>query len=328
MLIRYLLVFLIAITVSLVLQVLFKRISLKRKLLIKEGVPAIGGIAIGLAFFLASFLSLLSCPGLPSQVLGIIIASFIILVFGIIDDVMELSISVKFLMQISSVAVLVLFGVRTHIVGIGTFANLLVTFIWMLGITNSFNHLDVLDGLAGGVAVVAGSAFFIVSLLNADFVSAVLSLALVSSVLGFLVFNLPPAKVYMGNAGSHFLGFSLGAVALTISYAQMHNKVALLSPILILGFPVIDTILLIILRLRKKIIPFKKSNDHPVLKFLLIGYSKRRALLVMLAWCLFFSFFGVALSQVSNILGVVLIIFSILAAALFFRKVSKAEVNG
>jgi len=328
MLTKYLLVSLTGFLAGMIVVVLLKKFSLRHKILVKTGIPIIGGVAIGIAFFLASFLGLAPLASLHTPAAGIIVASFAILIFGIIDDFLELSISAKFLMQIISIAILIFFGVKTNIVGIGNIGNILVTFIWMLGITNSFNHLDVIDGVAGVVAITVGFAFFAVSLLNADFVSAVLSLSLASVTFSFLVFNIPPAKVYMGNAGSHFLGFVLGAIALTISYAGLDNKVALLTPIVILGFPIIDTTMLVFLRISRKIFPFKKSNDHPALRFLAMGYSKRKALLVMFLWSLFFSFCGVAMSWVNNTLGAFIILISVLAGLILFKIIRNAEVHG
>jgi len=114
----------------------------------------------------------------------------------------------------------------------------------------------------------------------------------------------------MGNSGSHFLGFILGAIALLISYASMGRKTALLTPLLILGFPIIDTTIIVLLRLGKGIIPFKKSNDHLALKLLSLGYSKNKVLMIAFSWCLFFAICGVLLSKVSSLLGMFIITFT------------------
>ena len=127
----------------------------------------------------------------------------------------------------------------------------------------------------------------------------------------------------MGNSGSHFLGFALAAIALIISYAPLERKIALLSPVLILGLPIFDTAFLILARIIKKSLPFKKSNDHLALRFLALGYSKKKALLTMLALCLFFSISGVWLSQVPNIFGFGIIGFLILMSLALTLKVNK-----
>lgn len=328
MIINYLLILLVGFLTGITAVILFKNLALKYKFLVSDGIPLIGGISMGLSFLLACLFGFSLRIGLSPQVTGIIIASLTILTFGVIDDFLELSILAKFLIQIIAAAILIFSGTRTQIISIGNIFNIIITFIWILGITNAFNHLDVIDGLAGGAAIIVGSAFFAIALLNTDAITAILSLALIAAALSFILFNLPLAKIYMGNSGSHFLGFVLGAIALLISYAPLERKVALFTPLLILGFPIIDTAMLILLRMGKKRMPFKKSNDHLALRFLAMGYSKKKALLVMLTWGLFFSICGISVSQVSNILGIAIIVIVALASLILFKKMSKVEVHG
>jgi len=290
------------------------------------GIPLIGGIAIGLSFVLASTLSLSLYRGFSKEIIGIIIASFMMLIFGVIDDLRELSISAKFLVQIIATSLLILFGIKTQIVYIGDLANIIITFIWVLGIANAINHLDVVDAVAAGTAMFAGLAFFVISLFNGDIKTAILSVALVAATISFLIYNFPPAKIYMGNAGSHFLGFVLAAIALVISYAPLERKVALLSPIVILGLPIFDTAFLILMRTIKKSLPFKKSNDHLALIFLALGYSKKKTLLTMVSLCLVFSVSGVLLSQVSNLLGIGIIVVLVLMSLVLTIRMGKAVV--
>jgi len=243
---------------------------------------------MGLSFLIAYLVISFSSGNLSQQTTGIIISSFIMLILGIIDDLRELSIPAKLFVQIIAASLLILSGNRTHIVYIGDAANIIITFIWIIGITNAFNLLDIMDGLAAGIAVIVLISFSVVAFLNGDNNILVLALALLGPLFAFLKYNLPPAKVYMGNSGSHFLGFFIAAVALTISYASLENKIALLSPLLILGFPIFDTVFLILMRLFKRRLPFKKSNDHLALRFLALGYSKRKVLLIMMSLGLFF----------------------------------------
>jgi UDP-GlcNAc:undecaprenyl-phosphate GlcNAc-1-phosphate transferase len=236
-----------------------KKFSLSHNLLILKGIPLIGGIGIGASFILVSLFSLAVYKYLPKEIIGIIASSGIMLAFGIIDDWHELSVWAKFLVQIIATTLLIFFGVRTQIVYIGNPLNIIVTFIWVLGITNAFNHLDVMDGVAGVTAIIVSLAFFLISVLNGDTTTAVLSLALAGAVLSFLIYNLPPARIYMGNSGSHFLGFLLAAIAMAISYASLERGAALLVPLLILGFPIFDTTFLILIRMSKRKMPFEKS---------------------------------------------------------------------
>ncbi len=205
------------------------------------------------------------------------------------------------------VSLLVFSGIKTRIVYFSEPVNILITFIWIIGITNAFNHLDILDGLAGGTAVIVGCAFFVIGLMTANQPIALLSSALIGIVSGFLIFNLHPAKIYMGNSGSHFLGLILAAASLQLSYATMERNIALFSPVFIMGFFIFDTVFLIWTRASKGRSPLLKSNDHLALRFLKIGYSKNRALFCMLALVSFFTFCGVLLSRFSNFIGLVII---------------------
>lgn len=321
--INYLFIVLSAFSLGLFFIFLFKKLAVRYNLLIYKGIPLIGGMAMGLSFLIVSLSVFFVYRSLPQEALGIIITSLIMLIFGVIDDLRELSIPAKFLVQIIAISLLIFFGIRTRIVYIGNITNIIITFIWVLGITNAFNHLDVIDGLASGTTVIVSLAFFVISFLNGDIKTMILSLALAAAAFSFLIRNLPPARIYMGNSGSHFLGFILAAIALIISYAPLERKIALLSPLLILGLPIFDTAFLILMRIAKKSLPFKKSNDHLALRLLAIGYSKKKALLTMLSLCLFFSLCGILLSKVSNLFGIIIVAFVVLASLALSIKMSK-----
>jgi len=320
MLIKFI-VFMVAFLICMIFIPVFKKYSLRKNILIAQGVPLVGGIGLGLSFLGASIIGYFLFGGLSIEFIGVLVSSLAMLILGLRDDLKELSVLGKFLVQILAAAVLICFGVRTHIVYIGTVANIMITFIWILGITNAFNHLDVMDGLAGVTTLIVSFAFFVISILNADIKVMILSLALMGAAAGFLIYNLPPAKVYMGNSGSHFLGFILAAVALIISYAPMERKVALLSPLLILGFPVFDTFFLILTRTIQKKSAFKKSDDHIALRFLKLGYSKAKILILMSLLCLFFSVCGIAVSQISNLLSIAVVIFAVLASLILTIRI-------
>lgn len=325
----YLFVFLTALASGMLLTAVLRALALKFNFVTAGGVTCVGGPAMWLAF---SFVCIpyLGFYRLSANVAwGIILSSVPIVAFGIIDDYKkELSVPSKFWTQIAATSLLIIFGIRTQIAYIGSFLNLLITFLWVLGITNAFNHLDISDGLAGGIAAISVGAFFLIALFNADFVIVILSLALAGIILGFLRYNLSSAKVYMGNSGSHLLGFMLAAIALSLSYAPLERKIALLSPLLILGFPIFDTAFLMLMRVKKAKSIFKKSNDHLALRFLRLGYSKNKTLLFILALSLFFSLSGIYLSQASNVMGIIVVILVSIVALALFRKMSKVFIDG
>ena len=326
--INFVLIVLSAFLLSLFFILLLKKASLKYNVLVSQGIPHIGGIAVGLAFILSSLSVFLALNILPKQALGVIIASSLILIFGIIDDLHELSVTAKFLVQLTCAFILILFGVRTQIVYIGNTLNILITLLWVLGITNAFNHLDIIDGLAGSTAVIIGAAFLYLSILGYDMKTVTLALSLTGAILGFLLYNLPPARIYMGNSGSHFLGFVLAALALMISYASMDRKVALLSPLLILGLPIFDTAFLILMRASKEKSIFKKSNDHLALRLLKKGYTKQKALSFMLSLALLFVLSGILLTRIPNLFGLLIVATVAVVSLAVTRDMGKVAIDG
>ncbi|MCX5714292.1 MAG: MraY family glycosyltransferase [Candidatus Omnitrophica bacterium] len=317
----------ISFSLSLFFMLLFKIFSLKHRVLLRQNIPQVGGIAISLSF-IVSVLTGFFCRGLlPRQALGIILASLAILVFGIIDDWRESSIRDKFFFQLIATSILYYFGIKTQIVYIGPFLNAVITFIWVIGVTNAFNHLDVMDGIAAGNAIIATCAFLSIAFLNNDLLSSVFTLSLFGATCGFIIFNLPPARVYLGNSGSHLLGFILAALSMVISYAPMEKKIALLSPLLILGFPIFDTLFLILVRLSRNRMPFQKSNDHLVLRFLAIGVSKRSVLFFIFVVAGIFSLCGVFLTRFSNYNGAFLVLGAVLVSFVIAKAGWKINVN-
>ena len=161
--INYLFIILGTFLLSAVSVNIIKKLSLKFNFFISRGVPVSGGSGISLSFFLVSFYIFCFSHTLSREVSGVLFSSMVMLIFGIIDDWRELSVIAKLIVQIIAVSVLVSFGVRAQIVYIGNFLNILITVIWVLGITNAINHLDVMDGVAAGVAVIVSLAFFVIS---------------------------------------------------------------------------------------------------------------------------------------------------------------------
>lgn len=329
MFISSLLIFLISFFLGSFFIILFTRISLKHNFLSIKGMPHTGGIAMGLSFAIACLSMLLVLKNSHQLILGILASSLVMLFFGTIDDLIELSVWQKFLVQAVAVSLLILLGVRTKIIYIGYAANIIITSLWVIGITNAFNHLDIIDGLAGGTAAIISLAFFIVTAFSKNMAVAFLCSALMGIVVSFLTRNFPPAKVYMGNTGSHFLGFVLAGIAIAISYApSSERKIALLCPLLIMGLPIFDTIFLILIRAGKGKIPFRKSNDHLALRLVEMGYSKRKALLYMLAVSGFFCIAGIILIRVSNIIGSAIILTVITVSLLITKKAGRSRLAG
>ncbi len=305
---------------------LLKDASPRWNFLISKGVSSVGGISMGLAFFAGFLWAGLTGAGLPREIQGILIASAVILIAGIFDDYRELSVIQKLGVQLIAASILVGFGVRTNFVYGGVLLNVIASLFWIIGITNAMNLLDVMDGLAGGTALVIISGFCVISAMNGDNITLILSCALGGTVLGFWIHNVPPAKVYMGNSGSHFLGLVLAAIGLTARYATLERPVALLAPLLLLGFPILDTLFLISMRIQKGKSAFKKSEDHMALRFLRKGFSKPKILVLMMGWTLFFVVGGLILSRVSNLFAISTLVFAGLGSFILIKKMSRVQI--
>ncbi len=323
--IKYIALAAYAFLLNLLLIVILRAFSLRRRIMLSGNIPHIGGIAVGVCFFVSGLLGLSICNALSSEGLGIIVASAVMLSFGFLDDRFEFSVAAKFATQIVAALFLVALGVKTQIVRIGPVTNVLITVVWVLGITNAFNHLDVMDGLAGGSAFIAAFSFMLIAALSSQVMVAMLTAVLAGALLSFLIFNLPPAKIYLGNAGSHLVGFILSAVALSTSYAPETNKIALLTPVLILGLAIFDTGFLSLMRLRNGRSVFEKSNDHLALRFLKKGHSKNQTLWFMLGLGVLFSVSGVILTRVTSPVGHLSVIVSAGVAFGLSRSMAKIK---
>jgi len=324
---KYWVIFTAALTSGIVFTSLLAKISLKHKIFRVKDIPLVGGLGVGLAFVFSLSLAIYSFDLFVSKILAVSVACLFMLFLGMVDDLKELSVVQKFLGQSVCAVLLISFGIRTDIMYLGFWPNAAITFFWILGITNAFNLLDILDGLAAGTSLIVSSAFLVIGLLSADLNVQVLSLILCATNLGFLIFNLPPARVYLGNAGSHFLGLLIASVALMTHYASRGNVFALLSPVMILGLPIIDTILLIIFRLVKRRPPFSKSKDHIALKIGALGFSPVATILIMYLLCSIFAGCGVILTRVNNLLAVIITISVFLFSLGIFLRLIKIETN-
>ena len=309
-------------------MVMLRKASLKYRILSLNNVSLVGGLGIGIAFILSSFLAVYVFSIATIQIFALIGVSLVILVSGVVDDFRELSVLQKFLVQLLCAGLLIAFGIRTHIVYIGFWANAVITLIWILVITNAFNLLDIVDGLASGIALIVSSAFIVISFLNPDLNIQILSLALFAANLGFLFFNLPPAKIYLGNSGSHFLGFLIASIALTSRYASLENGFALLSPIVILWLPIVDTLLLIAFRVIKRKTPFRKSNDHIAFRISSLGFSRVKTLIIMFLLCFIFAGAGTVLTRVNNLCAAAIITAMVLFSVILFWKLIKIDIHG
>jgi UDP-GlcNAc:undecaprenyl-phosphate GlcNAc-1-phosphate transferase len=246
-------------------------------------IPLMGGVAIYGAFIAA--LLLFGNRFRLQELLSILVGASLMSFLGLWDDRRSLSPLLKLVGQILAASILIFTGVR-----IGTFpwewVNILVTLGWVVVITNAMNLLDNMDGLSGGVGATAALYFLLLAAMNDQYLVGALSAGLVGACLGFLVYNFNPASIFMGDAGSLFLGFILAAVGIKLRFPEGLEIVTWMVPVTVLGLPLFDTALVIISRLRRGFNPLTTpGKDHLSHRLVALGYTRREAVLICYLIC-------------------------------------------
>ena len=288
-------------------------------------IPRIGGIGIYAAFMVSVLVQMsisdLS-PELMTSLWGLLAGGTIIVAIGIIDDYRDLPAKVKLLGQIFAACVLVIgFDVRIDVITdpLGDFIYLEylaipATIFWVVGLTNTVNLIDGLDGLAAGVSSIAAVTIFLVAMEEGIPFVAMITAALAGAAIGFLYYNFNPARIFMGDTGSMFLGFMLAGISV-IGAVKSAATIALIVPILALGLPILDTTFAIVRRARNHRPIFKPDKGHLHHRLLAHGFTQKQAVLLMYVVSALFGLCALALTAVSTQAALLIII--IVAAAVF-----------
>ena len=263
----------------------------------KEPIPYGGGIATFIGFLVASCVGMAIWkhlnPEIPSRDVmlfcGFLVAAFLLCVTGFIDDIINMPAKVKLLCQIFTVSIVMFFGIIVNFVtnpfGEGLiylpmYIAVPVTIFWIVGITNAVNLLDGLDGLLGGVSVISAIVFLCVALMKGQLLVAGIMAALAGSALGFLKYNFHPAKIFMGDTGSLFIGSVFG-IASVVGGLKTTTTVAMIIPFLIMGLPIFDTAWAIIRRASNHQPIFKPDKGHIHHRLLALGLTQVQAVLII-----------------------------------------------
>lgn len=332
----YILSFLIAVVVALAITPLVMLLAKKTgaidapdpRKVHKKPIPRIGGIGIYIAF-MVSFLTLVDFNQLPMEtadgIIGLLAGGTIVVLVGIIDDYTNLPAKVKLLGQIAAACAVVAFDVRIDFVT-DPFGDYLyleyfaipVTIFWLVGLTNTVNLIDGLDGLAAGVATLASVTIMLVALQDELALVAVFTSALAGAATGFLFFNFNPARIFMGDTGSMFLGFMLAGISI-IGAVKSAATIALIVPVLALGVPILDTSFAIIRRYRGGVPIFKPDKGHLHHRLLDLGFSQRQAVLLMYVISAILGLSALVLNTVSGGMAVAIVV-CVMAVVLFGAK--------
>lgn len=221
--------------------------------------PYLGGVAVGLGVLVVgSFMATASSSG---QLVTILFGATAMFVVGILDDRRDIGPILKLGVEFAAAAGLWLVGVRVTLFNIDAI-NALVTVLWIVGITNAVNLLDNMDGLASGFSAIASGTLFAIAAWRGDYLVASFALSITGASLGFLRHNFPPARIFLGDAGSLMLGFFLASLTLKLDLVGKTGVVRTLVPVMILGVPVFDTALVVITRISERRPVYIGGIDH------------------------------------------------------------------
>lgn len=292
----------------------------------KKPIPRIGGLGIYLAFMVSIIVTATAATlddEMIREIIGLIVAGSLIVVVGLVDDYKNLPAKIKLLGQIFAAMILVLgFDVRIDFVT-DPFGDYLyldefavpVTIFWLVGLTNTVNLIDGLDGLAAGVSAIASVTIMLVALEQNFLLVAGLTAALAGAACGFLFYNSHPARIFMGDTGSMFLGFMLAGISV-VGAVKSTATIALIVPILALGVPIMDTTFAIIRRFLGGRPIFQPDKGHLHHRLLSIGFTQRQAVFLMYVISAMLGLSAVAMTEVNG--QIAILILAIVVVAIFY----------
>lgn len=304
----------------------------------REPIPKLGGSAMAIAVVIAMGLGSL-VPFLSgiyqAPMRGILVAILIILIMGVADDLWDLHWIVKFAGQVAAAGVVAAAGIRVEAMPVGwihvdnEFAQILITIFVIVLTINAFNFIDGLDGLAAGVAVIGGSAFFLYSYvltrtINAyDYsnLSTLLTALLIGACIGFLPFNFHPAKIFMGEVGAQLIGLLMATAAVAVTadlgalegfrFRNVPAYMPILLPLAVMLLPLLDLFMAVLRRTARRSSPFSADRGHIHHKLVDGGYTHRQAVLLLYLWTFVIGYGAVSLTYFPAA-----IVFSIVAIAM------------
>jgi UDP-GlcNAc:undecaprenyl-phosphate GlcNAc-1-phosphate transferase len=286
--------------------------------------PLFGGVAIAV-----SVLGLALAAGMVRDLALPLIGGFAIVIVGITDDVISLKPTTKLIAEIALAAMFVFFGERLHWTDLLAL-DMLLTMVWLVVLTNAFNLLDNMDGLCAGIAIIAGAGLLVGLIGRPDVGPETRYLAiLLGATTGFLIYNAHPASIFMGDAGSLFLGLTLASLTLTVG-GPAHDRSRILSivvaPILVLLIPIFDTALVTVSRLVSGRPVHHGGRDHSSHRLVALGLSERRAVIILWALAATAGLIGFVVRRTTDVDAWLLIAVFVIAMAVFAAYLTQVRV--
>ncbi len=313
----------------------------------KKVMPRFGGPAVILGFLVSVIyllivmsiegsINLFGMDEYGKKLLGFFLGIVIITITCVIDDIKEIKPIFKLVGQLLAAIVVVSFGITIDDINVrfieipelGEFVQSLITILWIIGVTNAINLIDGLDGLSSGITAISAISLLIIFILNGSpAVAVVLITALTGALVGFLPFNFAPAKTFIGDTGSNFLGFAISIIAI-LGVAKTYTAVVIVLPIIVLGLPIFDTLWAIIRRLIKgKSIKavFKGDKGHLHHRIVRMGFSQKQAVLILYGISASFGLFAIILFDSGIWKAMSFLLMVIVAIALGYKNFKREK---
>jgi len=298
----------------------------------KTPIPRLGGLAIFFGFLAA----VLIFGEIDHTMVGILIGALILVTLGILDDVFALKASLKLVVQIIAALFPVLYGgLRIETLSnfnlfssepytYLSFLSIPITIIWIVGLTNAVNFIDGLDGLAAGVSSIAAVSLLVIScMLGSPYVALVMA-ALSGAIIGFLPYNLNPAKIFMGDTGSTFLGYILATMSIQGLF-KMYAVVSFAVPFLILGLPLFDMVLAVGRRILSGRSPGEADREHVHHKLIDMGFNQKQAVAILYSLSGILGIIAVVLATSGEFKAILLLLAILMACVIGFKLLSSSE---
>lgn len=337
----YIISFTVAFAVSLLATLFFRFVAMKLNIYDhpitsvkthRTSTPYLGGLAIWSAWIISLITIRLFThfpTGTLTNIRALLIGSLLFLLLGLFDDIKKggLGFKIKFLIQIiASLVVTVGFDIRISFID-NYFISVVLSIVWIIGLSNAFNLIDIMDGLSCGIAIIASFFFFFIALPSEMLYVNFSAIALVGACLGFLPYNLSKKrKIFMGDTGSLSIGFILATIAMGTSYTKL-NLIGVFAPLLILAVPIFETIFVSLVRIRNGKSPFLGSKDHFPLRLEKTGFSRKQILIIVYTACTVLGFFAYLFVNLSGILSVFILGFIALIFIFASYKLAKVQMD-
>lgn len=313
----------------------------------KKSMPKLGGPAVILGFLVSVIyllivmsiegsIDLFSTEQYGLKMVGVFLGIIVIAITGIVDDIKTIKPLTKLAGQILAAGIVVAFGVQIeHLsipflykIGLSDVFSVILTMIWIVGITNAINLIDGLDGLSSGITLISCISLLIIFTLNdSPVIAMVLTTALVGALVGFLPYNFAPAKTFIGDTGSNFLGFILAVVSI-LGVAKTYTAIVIILPVIVLGLPIFDIICAVVRRLVKgKSIKavFQADKGHLHHKLVNKGFNHKQAVLILYGISAAFGMFAIILFDSGIWKALSFLLMVVASVALGYKNLAKQK---